>query len=141
MDCSPSSTPVFHRCIETEDASKTLQKQEYYRKTSLKLLKKKDAGFMRPSISFWSSLQLVKKKDGSYHPRTDFRAVTKDDKYPLPTIYSLSKSLHIAKIFSKLDPKRAYYLRIQSDDIEKIACTTPFSLFEFINMPQHSKAS
>ena len=66
-------------------------------------LKMVDAGICRPSSSPWSSpLHMVPKPDGSWHPCGDYRRLsnaTEDDRYPLPNIQDLSRSLRGATIF------------------------------------------
>lgn len=139
-----ASHTVFHR-IETGDSSPTVSRARRLPPDKLAIVKKEfsdllAAGIIRPSTSNWSSpLHLVKKKDGGYRPCGDFRAlnsVSKDDRYPLPIISSLSSTLHGAAIFSKLDLKKAYHLiPVHPNDVHKTATIVPFGLFEFLTVP------
>lgn len=96
-------------------------------------------GICRPSSSNWASpLHLVIKKDGSFRPCGDYRALnaqTVPDRYPLPFINDVSAMLHSKKVFSKIDLERAFnQIPIREEDIPKTASTTPFGLFEFCFM-------
>ena len=66
-----------------------------------------DQGVIQESTSPWNSpLLLVPKQDGSWRPCVDFRQlnkVTVPDRYPLPVLGDLLKSLGHNKVFSTLD--------------------------------------
>jgi len=98
------------------------------------------AGIIRPSSSEWASpLHLVKKPDNTWRPCGDYRAlnsITVPDRYPIPHIHHTGRNLFNCSVFSKIDLVKAYYqIPMCKEDISKTAVTTPFGLFEFIQMP------
>ncbi|GKF44482.1 hypothetical protein Tco_0131034, partial [Tanacetum coccineum] len=66
-----------------------------------------DKGFIRPSSSHWGAPVLfVKKKDGSFRMRIDYRELnrlTVKNRYPLPRIDDLFDQLQGSQFFSKID--------------------------------------
>lgn len=63
-------------------------------------------------------------------------AQTVPDKYSIPHIIDFALSLEGARVFTKLDLRKAFYqIPIEQSDIPKTAITTPFVLFEFTRMP------
>ena len=61
--------------------------------------------------------------------------VTIKNKYPLLRIEDLFDQMSGAKVFSKMDLRSGYHqLRIQLEDIPKIAFTTRYGLYEFTVM-------
>ncbi|CAB0004085.1 unnamed protein product [Nesidiocoris tenuis] len=99
-----------------------------------------DLGICRPSKSAWSSpLHLVPKKDGSWRPCGDYRALnaaTIPDRYPVPNIQDFNAGLFGKQVFSKIDLVKAFHhIPVDPVDIEKTAVITPFGLFEFVRMP------
>ena len=96
-------------------------------------------GIVRRSSSQWSSpLHLVKKKDGSWCPCSDFRGlnlVTKADKYPVPNLADFSSHLEGCTVFSTLDLKNGYLqVPLEPSAVLKTAVITPFCLFELLSM-------
>lgn len=94
---------------------------------------------VRPSRSEWSSpLHMVPKKDNSWRPTGDYRAlnkVTKRDMYPLPFLNNFANVLHGCEVFSAIDLQHAYYqIPIHPSHIHKTAITTPFGAFEYLQM-------
>eukprot|EP00158_Paraphelidium_tribonemae_P000594 Partr_v1_DN22906_c0_g1_i1_m42635 putative to reverse transcriptase len=99
-----------------------------------------DKGLIRKSHSaFGAPCFFVKKADGSLRLCMDYRKLNADtikNKYPLPLISDMVRSLSKAKMFTTLDLRGAYYLlRIKEGDEHKTAFLTKFGQFEFLVMP------
>ena len=78
------------------------------------------------------------KKDGTLRMCVDYRplnTVTIKNKYPLPRIDTLFDQLAGAKVFSKIDLRSGYHqIKIQPQDIPKIAFSTRYGLYEYLVM-------
>ncbi|GJZ45405.1 putative nucleotidyltransferase, ribonuclease H [Tanacetum coccineum] len=80
----------------------------------------------------------VKKKDGSFRMRIDYRELNKltiKNRYPLPKIDDLFDQLQGARYFFKIDLRSVYHqLRVQDDNISKTAFRTRYGHFKFTVM-------
>nr|GEZ06772.1 putative reverse transcriptase domain-containing protein [Tanacetum cinerariifolium] len=99
-----------------------------------------DRGFIRPSTSPWGAPVLfVKKKDGSFRMRIDYRELNKltvKNRYPLPRIDDLFDQLQCLGVYSKIDLRSGYHqLRVRDEDIPKTAFRTRYGHYEFQVMP------
>ena len=99
-----------------------------------------DEGIIEPSSSAWCSpLHLVPKKDSSWRPVGDYRALnlkTERDTYPLPFLQNFAANLHKKTVFSKVDLRDAYLqVPVAEGDVEKTTITTPFGAYQFRYMP------
>lgn len=99
-----------------------------------------DKGFIRNSNSpAGAPCFFVKKKDGSLRLCVDYKglnAITRKNRYPLPLISDLIRTLGQAKIYTALDLRVAYNLvRIRKGDEWKTAFKTRFGHFEYLVMP------
>ncbi len=92
---------------------------------------------MRCSSSSWSSpLHLVKKKDGSWRPCSNFRCfnlANTEDKYQVPNMSNFSGQVEGCHVFSTLDLKNRYLLvHLHPSAVPKTGVIMPFGLFEFL---------
>ena len=82
---------------------------------------------------------MVKKKDSGWRPCGDYRRlnnITTPDRYPLPNMQDLNRSLAGCRVFSKLNLVKGYHpVPVAAADVPKTAIITPFRLFEYLYMP------
>ena len=93
-------------------------------------------GIVSRSDSAWSSpLHVVPKKDDSWRPVGDYRALnnlTARDTYPLPHLHTFADSLFGTSVYSKVGLKEAFLqIPVHPDDIAKTNITTPFGAFQY----------
>ncbi|GKC66196.1 putative reverse transcriptase domain-containing protein, partial [Tanacetum coccineum] len=99
-----------------------------------------DKGFIRPSSSPWGAPVLfVKKKDGSFRMCIDYQEqnkLTVKNHYLLPRIDDFFNQLQGSSVYYKIDLRLGYHqLRLQEEDIPKMAFQTRYGYYEFQVMP------
>jgi hypothetical protein len=84
-------------------------------------------------------MPFVKKKEGLLRPSINYQKLnqgTIKDRYPLPLITETLARLSKAKYISRIDIYNAFSLiRVQDEDVWKIAIYTRYGLFESLAMP------
>ena len=100
----------------------------------------------KTKASTWNSpLFLVPKKDKSWRPVSDFRALNKqleDVYFPIPFITDLLDSLHGTQFFSSVDLRSGFY-NIELDE-DSTGCTAFSALgqtYKYLRLPQGIKSS
>lgn len=98
------------------------------------------AGVIRPSNSpYASEVVLVMKKTGDWRFCIDFRPLNKvtiPDKYPLPRISDLIRSIKGSRYFAALDLRSGYWqVPMEKESIKYTAFRCFLGLFEFLLMP------
>nr|GEV61352.1 retrotransposon protein, putative, Ty3-gypsy subclass [Tanacetum cinerariifolium] len=82
-----------------------------------------------------ASVLFVKKKDGSFRMRIDYRELnnlTVKNRYPLSRIDDLFDQLQGSRVYSKIDLRFGYHqLRVREEDIPKTAFKTCYGHYEF----------
>ena len=80
----------------------------------------------------------MQKKDG-FHMCVDYRVLNKmtiKNRFPIPRIDDVLGQLNGASVFSRIALKSGYHrIRIQPQDVPKIAFRTTFGLYEYLVMP------
>lgn len=113
IDLIPGATPIAQ-------APYRLAPSEM-KELSLQLQGLTNRGFIRPSTSPWGAPVLfVKKKDGSMRMCIDYRGLNKltiKNRYPLPRIDDLFDQLQGSSVYSKIDLRSGYQMRVREEDI------------------------
>lgn len=113
----------------------------HFQKQEIKCLVSKilTACLIRHSTSAFSSLLLVKRKDGSWcfcMAYVSFNQLTIKDNFPILKVHELLNEFHESKYFSKLSLRLGYYqIRMHETDVHKTAFRTNEGYYEFLVMP------
>ncbi|GKD43751.1 putative reverse transcriptase domain-containing protein, partial [Tanacetum coccineum] len=131
IDLVPRAAPVAR-------ASYRLAPSEM-RELSEQLRELLEKGFIRPSSSPWGApVWFEKKKDGSFRMCIDYLELNKltfKNRYPLLRIDNLFDQLQGSSVYSKIDLRSGYQLRIKEEDIPITTFKTRYGHFEFQVMP------
>ena len=127
-----TDTPIAHRYRRIPPSQ--LQEVRDHLDT---LLEKK---IITPSTSPYAApVVIVRKKDGSIRLCCDYRTLNSKmvrDSFPLARMEECIDALSGAKFFSTLDLASGYHqVKMDPEDQEKTAFTTPFGLYEWTRMP------
>ena len=102
--------------------------------------KMKEEKVIEESVSPWNSpIFLIKKKNGEFRPVIDYRElnqVTEIERFPLPVMDDLFKSMNKAKIFSTIDLLHAYWqIELENESRKKTSFTCSEGKFQFTRVP------
>ncbi|KAJ7948429.1 Ty3/gypsy retrotransposon protein [Quillaja saponaria] len=136
----------FNHRIVLKDSNLTVNQRAYIygplRKDVIEtmVMEMMENKIMRPSSNLFASpIVLVKKKDNTWRFCVDYRKLnllTIKNKFLIPIIKEPLDELNGAKFFSKLDLRNGYHqIRMNPDDIYKIAFRTYEDLYKFVVMP------
>lgn len=142
---SPSQCKVLSHVIEPTTQRPIFERPRRFSAEQTDVINKEIAdmekdGIIRPSCSpYATEIVLVRKKDGPWRVCIDYRQLnkfTKLDKYPLPRISNLLRSIKNSKVFCALDLRAGYWnIRMDPDSAKYTAFRTPNGLYEFVVMP------
>ncbi len=98
-----------------------------------------EQGIVEPSDSPWAAnLVVATKKTGSLRFCVDWRGlnrITRKDSFPMPSIQDCFTKLAGSTVFSAIDMEGAFHvISISPEDREKTAFSTPFGLFQQIQL-------
>lgn len=142
---SPSQCKVLSHVIEPTTTRNLVERPRRHSIDHIEIHKKelevmeKD-GIVKPSNSpYATEIVLVRRKDGPWRMCVDFRLLnrhTKLDKYPLPRISNLLRSIKDSSVFCALDLRAGFWnIRMDPDSAKYTAFRTPNGLYEFVVMP------
>jgi transposase InsO family protein/predicted aspartyl protease len=141
-DFDIGKTDLLEHHIDTGDALP--QRRHPYRispaeqrKVDELISQMKAFGIVRESNSPWAApIVLIKKKDGSIRFCCDWRdlnAVSRKDRFPLPTVVDALDRLGQMKYFTTFDFRQGFYhIPMAADSIEKTAFVTPTGSYEWL---------
>jgi transposase InsO family protein len=145
IECASERKRVVEHLVETGDANPVSQPVRQMSPALLgelkdRLGKLERNGFIRPSVSSWSSpILFAKNSSGTLRFCVDYRAlnsVTKKDRHPLPLIQECFDALVGAKFFTKIDLQQGFHqMRISPGDVPKTAFGSKYGHFEWLVMP------
>lgn len=140
-------TNIYHR-FKLHDSNKLISRRQYscprkYIEAWHTLLQQHlDAGRIRPSSSQYASLAfIIPKTDPSVLPRwvnnyRELNANTVPDNHPLPRVDDILADCAKGRIWAKINMTNMFFqTRVHPDDINLMAVTMPFGLYEWVVMP------